>query len=38
LKEEVKEITKGQECGILLEPSLDVQEDDEIICVKTERV
>jgi translation initiation factor IF-2 len=38
LKEEVKEITKGQECGILLEPSLDVQEDDEIVCVKTERV
>jgi translation initiation factor IF-2 len=38
LKEEVKESKKGQECGILIEPKADLLEDDEIVCVKQEKV
>jgi translation initiation factor IF-2 len=38
LKSEVKEVKKGQECGILIEPKFDILEDDEIVCVKQEKV
>jgi len=38
LKSEVKEVKKGQECGILIEPKFDVLEGDEIVCVKQEKV
>lgn len=37
LKSEVKEVKKGEECGILIEPQVDVQEGDEIVCFKTEK-
>lgn len=38
LKNEVKEAKKGSECGILLEPKVEVQEGDEIVCFKVEKV
>ena len=37
LKSEVKEAKKGQECGILVEPKMDIEEGDEIVSVKQER-
>ena len=37
-KTEVKEVKKGQDCGILLEPQIEVAEGDEIVCVKVEKV
>jgi translation initiation factor IF-2 len=36
-KEEVKEIKKGQDCGILIEPEVDIEEGDEIVCYKIEK-
>jgi translation initiation factor IF-2 len=38
LKQEVKEAKKGVECGILIEPVIPVEEGDEIVCVKIERI
>lgn len=37
LKNEVKEIKKGNECGIILDPQVEIQEGDEIICFKLEK-
>ncbi|MBU0975358.1 MAG: translation initiation factor IF-2 [Patescibacteria group bacterium] len=36
-KDEVKETHKGSECGILLEPQIDLEKDDEIVCFKIEK-
>ncbi len=36
-KDDVKEIKKGQECGIIIEPAIDVEAGDIIICYKLER-
>lgn len=38
LKKEVKEIKKGLDCGILLEPSIALEIGDEIVCFKIEKV
>ncbi|MEI6886709.1 MAG: translation initiation factor IF-2 [bacterium] len=38
LKNEVKEATKNQECGILIDPKLDVQEGDFVIAYKVEKI
>jgi translation initiation factor IF-2 len=38
LKNEVKEAKKGTECGILLAPKVEVEEGDEIVCFKVEKV
>ncbi len=38
LKKEVKEIKKGLDCGILLEPSIALEVGDEIVCFKIEKV
>ncbi len=37
-KNEVKEVKKGQECGILIEPSGKLEEGDEIVCYKVEKL
>jgi len=37
-KEEVREAGKGQECGILIEPQIDLEEGDEVVCYKIERL
>jgi translation initiation factor IF-2 len=37
LKKEVKEVKKEQECGIIIEPEIDVQEGDEVVCYKIEK-
>lgn len=37
-KNEVKEVKKGEECGIMLEPNIEIKENDEIVCYKQERV
>lgn len=37
-KEEVREAQKGTECGILIEPQIDIEKDDEIICFKKEKI
>jgi len=37
-KTEVKEVKKGQDCGILLEPQIEIATGDEIVCVKVEKV
>lgn len=37
-KNEVKEVKKGEECGIMLEPNIEVREGDMIVCYKLERV
>jgi len=37
VKKEVKEMKKGQECGILLEPNVEILEDDVIVCFKVEK-
>jgi len=37
-KEEVKEVKKGQECGILIEPQIDLEKGDEIVCYKIEKL
>lgn len=37
-KQEVREMKKGQECGILIQPEVDVQEGDEIVCYKVEKL
>jgi translation initiation factor IF-2 len=36
-KEEVHEAPKGTECGIFIEPQVDVEKDDEIVCYKIEK-
>lgn len=38
LKNEVKEVSKGKDCGIILEPKVNVEEGDEIVCFKLEKV
>ena len=38
LKNEVKEVKKGEECGILIEPNLEILEGDEIVCYKVEKL
>ena len=38
LKNEVKEATKNQECGILIDPKVDVQEGDFVIAYKVEKI
>jgi translation initiation factor IF-2 len=38
LKEEVKEVKKGSECGILIEPTVAVEQGDIIISYKVEKV
>lgn len=37
-KEEVREVKKGQECGILMEPQVELEEGDEIVCYKVEKL
>lgn len=37
-KEEVREIKKGQDCGIIIDPQVDVEEGDEIVCYKIEKI
>lgn len=37
-KNDVKEVTKGIECGIFLEPNIEVEEGDEIVCYKVEKL
>ncbi len=36
-KSEVKEIDKGLDCGIFIEPKVDIQEGDEIVAYKVEK-
>lgn len=37
LKQDVKEVKKGIECGIMIEPQIDLQTDDFVVCYKVER-
>lgn len=37
LKDEVKEVKKGSECGILIEPNATILEDDQIVSFKIEK-
>lgn len=37
-KNEVKEVKKGEECGVMLEPNIEIKENDEIVCYKQERI
>ncbi len=37
-KNEVKDIKKGQECGIKLDPQVDFEVDDEIVAIKKEKL
>ncbi|MEI7579605.1 MAG: translation initiation factor IF-2 [bacterium] len=37
-KNEVKEMHKGMDCGILLDPNIELQEGDEIVCFKVEKL
>lgn len=36
-KNEVKEVKKGEECGIMLEPNFEIKEDDVVVCYKEEQ-
>jgi translation initiation factor IF-2 len=36
-KDEVKEATKGAECGIIIEPQVEIEKDDEVVCFKIEK-
>lgn len=36
-KEEVKEAEKETECGILMEPQIEIEKNDEIVCFKIEK-
>lgn len=36
LKKEVKEVKKGEECGIKLSPDFEIVEGDEVVCYKVE--
>lgn len=36
-KEEIHEAGKGAECGIQIEPPIEVKKDDEVVCYKIER-
>lgn len=36
-KDEVREASKGTECGIFLEPQIDIEKDDEVVCFKIEK-
>jgi len=38
LKNAVKEVDKGKECGILLEPNIEVADGDEIVAFKIEKI
>jgi translation initiation factor IF-2 len=38
LKQEVKEAKKGVECGILIEPAIVIEEGDQIVCIKVEKI
>jgi len=37
-KQEVKEAQKGSDCGIMIEPQIELEVDDEIVCFKIEKV
>jgi translation initiation factor IF-2 len=37
LKNEVKEVKKGEDCGIMIDPNIDIEEGDEIVCYKIEK-
>jgi translation initiation factor IF-2 len=37
LRNEVKEVKKGSECGILLEPNFVVEEGDDVVSYKIEK-
>lgn len=37
LKSDVKEIRKGQDCGIIMEPQFAIQPGDQIVCFKIEK-
>lgn len=37
-KNEVKEVKKGEECGMMLQPNIEIKEGDIIVCYKMERV
>jgi translation initiation factor IF-2 len=37
-KDEIREAAKGTECGIFLEPQLEIEVGDEIVCFKVEKV
>jgi translation initiation factor IF-2 len=37
MKDEVKEVKKGQECGILIDTKVDIQEGDEVVAYKVEK-
>lgn len=34
----LKKSKKGQECGILIEPQVEVEEGDDIVCYKVEKI
>lgn len=38
LKTVVKEVEKGKECGILLEPNIELHDDDDVIAYKVEKI
>jgi len=38
LKDEVKEVKKGIDCGIMIEPNLELQEGDEIVSFRIDKV
>lgn len=38
LKDEVKQVKKGQECGVQIDPQVEVEEGDVIVCYRIERV
>ncbi|HEC66301.1 MAG TPA: translation initiation factor IF-2 [bacterium] len=37
-KEEVREVEKGSECGILIEPKIEVEKGDQVVAFKVEKV
>lgn len=37
-KNEVKEVKKGQECGIQLTPEVEIEDGDELVCFKVEKI
>lgn len=38
IKDEVKEATMGTECGVLLEPNLEMQEGDTLVCYRVKKL
>ncbi len=37
-KNEVKEVKKGQDCGIIIEPEANIEVGDEVVCYKIEKI